>query len=405
MTRTSQSGKCTSIVFTLLVLSFFSTAVKANVVSVGCPGSSGTFDFTSVNDAVNSLAAIGRHDHAIVISGVCTETVTLDDWDQLLLIGTPGAAIVTPSDPGGHIGIIEILNSKRMGVHNLRLTGTGTGGPGPMFIKNSSVDVFLCTLENGGALAGGGMFVQGHSDVIVHASTIQNNSPAGIRIDGPATVQVGDVDTALEPVATMVQGNDIGLQARASGIVGIHGKTIVQNNGVGVLVSAGQAIFCCDDGQRQVLNNQLGIFVLTGGRLETIGPLLVQGNQQLGIAIGGGSATIGGGNTIRQNGGGIQVRASSSLRLSDGTVLNNSQFGIAVRDNSSALINSETVSGNPDGIRVLILSSAAITGPGSITGNTNTDLTCSPESLAYGDKTAIGKLHCPNFGVDPLPGP
>jgi hypothetical protein len=202
----------------------------------------------------------------------------------------------------------------------------------------------------------------------------------------------------------VVQGNDLGVLTRASGLVTIEGKTIIQNNGVGVQVSGGQATFCCDDGQRQVLNNQIGIFTLTGGKLETIGPLLVQGNQQFGIAIGGGSATIGGSNMIRQNGVGIQVRGASRLRLSDGSVLNNSQFGINVRDNSSAIINNETISGNPDGIRVFILSSSAITGPGTIVGNSNSDLTCSPESFAYGDKTAIGKMHCPNFSVDPLPG-
>jgi Right handed beta helix region len=387
------------LALTLFILSFFAADMKANVVSVGCPGSSGTFDFTSVNAAVSSLAALGRHDHAIIISGTCTEVVQLDDWDNLRLVGTTGAGIFAPANPGGHIGIIEIQNSKRMGVSGLRLLGIGTGGPGPMFIKDSSVDVFQCTLENGGALAGGGMFVQGHSNVLIHASTIQNNSPAGIRIDGPATVQVGDVGTALEPVPTVVQGNDIGLQARASGIVGIHGKTIIQNNGVGVLVSGGQAVFCCDEGQRQVLNNQIGIFVLTGGKLETIGPVLVQGNQQLGIAIGGGSATIGAGNVVRQNGAGIQVRASSSLRLSSGAVTNNSRFGIAVRDNSSAIINDESISGNPDGIRVLILSSAAINGPGTVVGNTDADLTCSQDSLAYGDKTAIGKLSCPHFDI------
>ncbi len=400
--RQLQLERRTVVVFTLFVVSLFATDIRASVVSVGCPGSSGTFDFTSVNDAVSSLAAAGRHDHAIIISGTCTEVVFLRDWDNLLLIGTTGAGIFAPSDPGGQIGIIEIVDSKQIEVSGLRLLGSGTDGLGPMFIKNSSVNVFQCTLENGGALAGGGMFVQGHSDVLIHASTIQNNSPSGIRIDGPATVQVGDVNAAQEPVPTVIQGNDIGLWARGSGIVGIEGRTIVRNNGIGVQVSGGQAIFCCDDGQRQVLNNQIGVFALTGGKLETIGPLLVEGNQ-LGIAIGGGSATIGGGNMIRQNGGGIQVRFSSSLRLSDGAVLQNSQFGITVRDNSSAIINNENVSGNPDGIRVFILSSAAIIGPGTIVGNANADLTCSPESLAYGDKTAIGKMHCPHFDVDPFP--
>jgi hypothetical protein len=351
------------------------------------------------------LTALGRHDHAIIISGTCTEILNLDDWDNLLLIGMPGAGIFAPDDPGGHIGIVEILHSRRMGIQGLRLRGTGTAGPSPAFILDSSVNVFQCILENGGVLAGGGMFVQGDSNVLVHATTIQNNSPNGIRIDGPATVQVGDVNTALEPTPSVVQGNDTGLLARGSGLVGISGNTIIQNNGIGLQISGGQAVLCCEDGQRKIINNQLGIFALTGGKLEAIGPMLVQGNAQFGIAIGGGSATIGPGNTIQQNGIGIQVRAASRLRLSGGMVVNNSQVGVTVRDNSSAIINGETISRNPEGVRVFILSSAALTGPNTIMGNNLADLTCSPDSLAYGDRTAIDKLRCPNFGVDPLPGP
>jgi hypothetical protein len=387
--------------FVLLVI----TASRANTVSVGCAGSSGTFDFTSVNDAVNFLSSLGKHDHAIVISGTCTETVVLDDWDNLLLVGNTGAGIFAPASPGSNIGIIEILHSKRISVSGLDLRGTGTSGPSPMFVLDSSVNIFQCTLENGGVLAGGGMFVQGHSNVGLSGTTVQNNSPNGIRVDGPATVQVGSVDTTLEPTPSVIQGSPVGLEARGSGLVGVSGNSIIQNNGVGVRVSGGQAVFCCGDGQRQVLNNQVGVALETGGKLETIGPVLMQGNAAFGVRILGGRATIGDGNTIQQNGAGVLVRASSSLNLSGGAVVNNSGPGITVRDGSSAIITGESVSGNADGVRVLILSSAAVSGPNTIVGNTGTDLACTPDSLGYGDKTAVGTLHCPNFGVDPLPGP
>src|SRR5262245_30418307 len=326
----------------LFLLFFALSAIKASqadTVSVGCSGSSGTFDFTTVNDAVNFLSTLGKHDHAIVISGTCTETVVLDDWDNLLLIGNTGAGIFAPANPGSNIGIIEILHSKRIRVSGLDLRGTGTSGPSPIFVLDSSVSVFQCTLENGGVLAGGGMFVQGHSNVGLSGTTVQNNSPNGIRVDGPATVQVGSVDTALEPTPSVIQGNPVGLEARGSGLVGISGNSIIQNNGVGVRVSGGQAVFCCGDGQRQVLNNQVGIALVTGGKLETIGPVLVQGNAGFGVRIVGGSATIGDGNTIQQNGAGILVRASSSLNLFGGAVVNNSGPGITVRDASSAIIN------------------------------------------------------------------
>jgi hypothetical protein len=391
--------------FLLLFVFLVAMQSRANVVTVGCASSSGTFDFTSVNDAVNFLSTLGQHDHAIVISGTCTETVVLDDWDNLLLIGNSGAGIFAPANPGSNIGIIEILHSKRMRVSGLDLRGTGTSGPSPMFVLDSSVSVFQCTLENGGILAGGGMFVQGHSNVGLSGTIVQNNSPNGIRVDGPATVQVGSVNTTLEPTPSVIQGNPVGLDARGSGLVGISGNSIIQNNGVGVRVSGGQAVFCCGDGQRQVLNNQVGIALDTGGKLETIGPVLVQGNAAFGVRIVGGRATIGGGNTIQLNGVGILVRASSTLNLSAGVVVNNSGPGITVRDASSAIISGESVSGNADGVRVLILSSAAVTGPNTIVGNNGTDLACTADSLGYGDKAAIGTLHCPNFGVDPLPGP
>ena len=122
------------------------------------------------------------------MSGTCTETIVLDDWDNLLLLGNNGAGIFAPADAGGNIGIIAIMNSKAIAIRGLKLHSTGPLGPSPIFVSESSVNVFQCTLENGGIPAGGGMFVQGHSNVQVHASVVQNNNPNGIRVDGPALV-------------------------------------------------------------------------------------------------------------------------------------------------------------------------------------------------------------------------
>jgi hypothetical protein len=185
--------------------------------------------------------------------------------------------------------------------------------------------------------------------------------------------------------------------------VSIHGKTIIQNNALGVEVSGGQAVFCCDDGQRQVLNNQIGIFVITGGRLETIGPVLVQGNTAFGIALRSGSATIGSDNTIQENGIGIQARGNSHLQLSSGKVINNSSTGIVIRDNSSAIIADEVVSDNAAGILALILSSVQVTGTNTVTGNRGTDLACRIDSFGYGERTAIGTLRCAHFDANELP--
>ena len=123
---------------------FFAVEARANTVSVGCAGSAGVFDFATINDAVNFLAALGKNDHALIISGTCTEIVSLDDWDDLRLIGITGAAILAPADPAGHIGIIEIHNSKKMFVSGLRLHGNGTSGPNPMHVNESTLEVFQC---------------------------------------------------------------------------------------------------------------------------------------------------------------------------------------------------------------------------------------------------------------------
>jgi hypothetical protein len=392
-----------SLLSIFLFVLTIATKLEATTVSVGCAGSSGTFDFTSVNDALSSLASTDKRDDVINISGICTETVVVDDWDNLQLIGTNGAGIFAPASLGGNIGIIEVLNSKKIGIQGLKFRGTGATGPSPVFVLNSSVNVFQCILENGGVLAGGGMFVQGHSNVLVHATTIQDNSPNGIRVDGPALVQVGDVST--EPTPSVLQGNAIGILARGGGLANIHGNTIIRSNRIGVQVSGGEAVFCCGDGQRQVLDNRIGISVVTGGKLETIGPVLVQGNAAFGVSLLGGNATIGEGNTIQQNGRRIQVRGSANLQLSGGSVVNNTGVGIVVRDDSSAAIDSELISGNGEGIRVLILSSVSVTGMNTVTGNLDADMSCSPDSFGYGDRAAIGTLHCPHFGVDPVPGP
>jgi len=49
----------------LFILSL-TAQLRAATVSVGCAGSSGSFDFNSVNDALNSLATMGKQNHAII---------------------------------------------------------------------------------------------------------------------------------------------------------------------------------------------------------------------------------------------------------------------------------------------------------------------------------------------------
>jgi parallel beta helix pectate lyase-like protein len=397
------SARSLALSLLVLVLAFSSNA-SANNVTVGCAGAAGVFDFNSLQSALNALHAISNRNHQITLSGTCTETANITDFENLRLIGTPGATLVDPGPggPGDPNAVLVVQLSKNVFVQGITLQGLGsTGGTLSIVFDSTSVNFDQCTFQNAGA----GIFLNQGSFVNVSESVIQNNG-LGIRVSG-SVMTVGAPGGG--PAQTYLQNNGTGIQVDENAQMNVYTTTTIQNNsGVGINVTGGRLRLCCA-GNIQILNNFRGIAV-NYGSVDMIGPVVVQGNTVSGVLLNGSQASIGGGQTIQQNGsagrlsGGIIARGNSHLDLFSSQIVNNTGSGVVLRDNSSARIFDNTISGNSGGgVTLLILSSAAITG--TITGNAGVDLSCSPDSFAYGDDSLVGKKFCSRFSVEPIEGP
>jgi hypothetical protein len=198
----------------------------------------------------------------------------------------------------------------------------------------------------------------------------------------------------------------------------VTGSVLIQNNGAGITADAGAVtLFGSSLGRPQIISNGFGILLTHGSKLGTGGGIpLIQGNSQFGLLVDASVALFGGGGTIQHNGtagsgfsGGILVRNNTHLDIFSGqgsvAVMNNVGPGITVRNDSSARIEGATITGNSGvGISIFVLSSALVLN--DIASNNNgIDLQCSPDSFASGNSYGIQKAYCPNFNVEPLPGP
>src|SRR5260370_17348076 len=99
----------------LLLLLATSSNAFANNVTVGCAGSVGVFDYNSLQSALNALHAISSRDHQITVSGTCTESAIVFDFQNLHIIGNPLAPLAhpTPNAPGDSNAVLAIINSTK----------------------------------------------------------------------------------------------------------------------------------------------------------------------------------------------------------------------------------------------------------------------------------------------------
>jgi hypothetical protein len=77
---------------------------------------------------------------------------------------------------------------------------------------------------------------------------------------------------------------------------------------------------------------------------------------------------------------------------------------VHLTDNASARVFGEnlTISGNQGGVVLQNSSTALLFFAPSLTGN-GSDLSCTSDSRAYGDGSAIGRMNCPSFQAQSNP--
>jgi len=424
------------------VLALLGFAAPAKASTVGCAGASGgPFDFTSLTAAI---AASPGGNTLITVSGTCTEAVVIASVQNLGILGTPGAALVDPGGSPPNFGaVLEIDDSQGVTVGGLTIQLA----PRPpdtqisvVVVSNSNVTFRGCRIEGAGASLG----IEAHQSTVrlIGATVVENNND-GLG-DGIGVLVVGPSANLLllrDPLGNcpLIRGNDGdgiavhggGAHLRIGGIGAPRGCATIQNNGIGIVGRGGATITLkvsqATPGAIQVLNNVFGVNAGGGSSLDIRGPVLIQGNSVLGVRVARGAiGSIGpsdgtSGPIIRQNGfstltppsccalpAGISVAFNAQLDISAALVTDNSAPGLLVQDDSSVRIigsvGSLAITQNPVGVSVTNVSTAALFLAPSISGNVGFDLACGPDSVAYGDLSAVGKSDCPQFRRVPNPG-
>lgn len=176
------------------VVLLFATGLlaHADTANVNC----GAKKNNSINAALASLTKQGPH--TINISGTCNEAVVIDRFDDVSLVGTPGASINLPADPTGATTVISITSSRNVQVHDITVNGGGNG-----------ITCFL------------------FSDCAIYNITVQGASSVGVTF-ARSTGVVGD--------NAIVQNNVIGVEAIRNSHVRIgafpaNGGATITNNG------------------------------------------------------------------------------------------------------------------------------------------------------------------------------
>ena len=427
----------------LFCLSFLVLAPVVHAqVSVGCAGAGGPSDFPSIGAA---LAANPAGNVSITISGVCTEAVFLAGMQNVQLNGTPGAALVDPGEnPPSYGAVLDIEDSHNITVQGLtiQVASRSVDSAIPvMTVGNSDVFVRASNIEGAGASDGIDAF---QSTVrIFGATVIENNndgqgSGEGIFVQGPSsTLSLRRDGSGNCPV--IQNSGDSGIFISGSGAhLGVPapaGCAKIQNNSIGIFANQGATVNLSasqsSQNSIQVLNNQLGVIAVVGAQFNISGPVLIQGNSFAGVRVRNAQGALGAapdgpaGPLIQQNGtagfsfvdtnfccvvpAGVSVVNNGDLDITAATVVNNSAPGVVISDNSSTrLIGSLgtiNISQNPTGVSVTNVSSLALFLSPTITGNSGSDVSCGPDSVAYGDLSGVGKTSCQQFKTVNTPAP
>lgn len=410
-----------------LALTALGVSGQAQATTVGCNGApSGTYDFPTLTAAV---AGAPLSNNTITIYGTCTEDVVINGAQNLTIVGATGALLndagLTNSNAGG---VLEIDNSQNVSLQNLKIQMASYPfyGPFPGIAVNASA-LLIQQIDIEGSSGTDGIDINAMSNVqFLGANLIENNNDGqangeGIDLTGPAaslTYGPGGPAGCL-----VIQGNgDDGILAESQASVNMlvnanHCLTVQNNGGFGVQISTGSSGHLANRSAAPVITlsgNLAGAAASLYGQLYLNGPMLIQNNSGAGVWLRDGSANFlpgpasASGPTIQQNGGGplpgccmiagaVSIQGNSNLILQAGTITNNLAPGVNIEDASSATITTFgtlSITQNPVGISVANASSVFLNSAPSVTGNTNGDVVCSGFSVAHGDFSAVGRVHC-----------
>lgn len=358
----------------------------------------------------SALAALPDRDgNHLQVSGVCQEKASVLNHVNLRIDGTAGARLEPPPAAAAQPQTLNIRTSDSVTVRNLTIRGKANVCGAVSIWQSRDVTFADVTIETGGGGEGAVWVV--HSGVSLQNAVIQN-SGNGIRVDGPAHVNLLGAWNPSQAGTAYLQNNGTGATLSRGAVLALRGDTLVRNNNVGVTGNGGNLFVCCfeDSAHPRIENNQFYGALMRGGDVQIQSPLIVQGNGIWGLALIGTQARMSDA-LIRTNGspqrtGGGIIAIGGLLDVTRGEISANQGPGILVTDGATGRLSSAQITGNAgEGVDVQGLSVVSVFG-GTVRDNRGFDLRCSPNSHARGIADGVDKLHCPGFDQfpDPTPG-
>jgi len=327
-----------------------------------------------------------RKSLTILISGTCSESVTINRSDIKLAAAAPGATVSGP-DPA--VDTIRVTGS-RVTIDGLTVTGgrngiTGDGAAG-LIVQNALVQ---------GTGRTGIAYLHGASGIVDHVVVQNNTVRDGIAIESAYAA-------VINSQISLNGRHGIGVFDAGGARIGVDnasnaaGNVITGNTVNGIHIVFGSSAFI---GMNQISGNgnPTGSGInLSSATADIVGGNTITGNNGTGINLRSSSAVIGDANfglttvnTISGNGnptsqGGISGFLGSSMSIRDAIISSNVGFGLIATTRSSVAIQSSTIQNNVafapstgDGIRLVFGSALFASAPiGTVTGNAGFGLLC-----------------------------
>ncbi|MCK4444527.1 MAG: right-handed parallel beta-helix repeat-containing protein [Thermoplasmata archaeon] len=151
-----------------------------------------------------------------------------------------------------------------------------------------------------------------------------------------------------EIVQNTISNNKEGIRITSLGAPAVRNNTIEGNTDYGIYITSNQSFHI--EQNNDIGNSTVGIFVGLDGQ-PTISGNLVR-NNDYGIEIQGGNATIHGSNNIHHNDYGIYVNTSHAPDINNNTIEYNNDYGIYIHSASLTYLRIEwnDIENNTDGV-------------------------------------------------------
>ena len=308
------------------------------------------------SQSVNAiLATLPAGSNTVEVSGVCPEDVRVDGFDDLWLIGLPGAGLRS----------LTIEKSRRIQARGFAITPTGPTG---VTVRRSSCDLALLAVD-GGATANG-FVVDLSSDVMLN-SVSATNVRNGLSVSRHSTVIANGALTLTGLFPTSPGDSTSGINLAGASLLqaSLDGPSAVRGFSTGL----------------SSRDNSTAAMFVAGGLATPV--LSIDSNRNDGIVATSGAVTLVGPSAVNghASGAGISMADGAVLQLSQGVRLQGNGAGLSLRNNATARIVFGTdLSGNNVGVSTRTSSVVHFAGLSITFAANGTDVTCDATSVASG---------------------